>query len=140
MMTALVLSGPPRGGGRRPATSAGKVLAGITRPARDAIIALNEMVTNAVQHSRSGLPGGDAGGPPSPVTGGRRFLAEVADEGPLAVPVVISREDFRPSAGRGLGLGGGGSPGAGGDGPATALWWFLDAPGRCAVESHPRRS
>ena len=96
-MTALVLPGRPEAAaGAR--DFAGKVLAGYPA-AGDAITALNEMVTNAVQHSRSGLPGGTL--EVRLTVTAASVLAEVADDGPLGVPAVTSRDTFA-ERGRGL--------------------------------------
>jgi anti-sigma regulatory factor (Ser/Thr protein kinase) len=97
MMTALVLPGRPEAAaGAR--DFAGKVLAGYPA-AGDAIIALNEMVTNAVQHSRSGLPGGTL--EVRLTVTAASVLAEVVDDGPLGAPAAASRETFA-ERGRGL--------------------------------------
>ena len=77
------------------------------------------MVTNAVQHSRSGLPGGTL--EVRLTVTAASVLAEVVDEGPLGVPAVTSRETFA-ERGRGLVLvealtRAWGSAGNG-------LWWF----------------
>ncbi len=97
MMTALVLPGRPEAAaGAR--DFAGKVLAGYPA-AGDAITALNEMVTNAVQHSRSGLPGGSL--EVRLTVTDASVLAEVLDEGPLGVPLAVSR-DTCAERGRGL--------------------------------------
>jgi anti-sigma regulatory factor (Ser/Thr protein kinase) len=96
-MTALVLPGHPEAaaGARE---FARKALAGY--PAADeAITALNEMVTNAVQHSRSGLPGGTL--EVRLTVTAASVLAEVLDEGPLGPPPPVSRDT---SAERGRGL------------------------------------
>ena len=96
-MTALVLPGRPEAAaGAR--DFAGKVLAGYPA-AGDAITALNEMVTNAVQHSRSGLPGGSL--EVRLTVTDASVLAEVLDAGPLGVPAVTSRDTFA-ERGRGL--------------------------------------
>jgi len=116
-MTALVLPGRPEAAaGAR--DFAGKVLAGYPA-AGDAITALNEMVTNAVQHSRSGLPGGSL--EVRLTVTDASVLAEVLDEGPLGVPLAVSRDTFA-ERGRGLVLvealtRAWGSAGNG-------LWWF----------------
>ena len=117
MMTALVLSGRPEAAaGAR--DFAGKVLAGYPA-ADDAIIALNEMVTNAVQHSRSGLPGGTL--EVRLTVTAASVLAEVVDAGPLGVSLSASR-DTLAERGRGLAIvealtRAWGSAGNG-------LWWF----------------
>src|SRR5437763_9957550 len=96
-MMALVLPGRPEAAaGAR--DFAGKVLAGYPA-AGDAIAALNEMVSNAVLHSRSGLPGGTL--EVRLTVTAASVLAEVADAGPLGVPAVTSRESFA-ERGRGL--------------------------------------
>ena len=81
-MSAVVLPGRPESaaGARE---FAAKALAGYPA-ADDAITALNEMVTNAVQHSRSGLPGGTL--EVRLTVTAASVLAEVLDEGPLGVP------------------------------------------------------
>jgi anti-sigma regulatory factor (Ser/Thr protein kinase) len=97
MMTALVLPGRPEAAaGAR--DFAGKVLAGYPA-AGDAIAALNELVTNAVQHSRSGLPGGTL--EVRLTITAASVLAEVVDEGPLGPPAPVSRDRFA-ERGRGL--------------------------------------
>ena len=96
-MSAVVLPGRPEAaaGARE---FAAKALAGY--PAADnAITALNEMVTNAVQHSRSGLPGGSI--EVRLTVTDSSVLAEVLDAGPLGVPAVTSRETWAEH-GRGL--------------------------------------
>ena len=116
-MSAVVLPGRPEAaaGARE---FAAKVLAGY--PAADnAITALNELVTNAVQHSRSGLPGGSL--EVRLTVTAASVLAEVVDDGPLGTPAVASREIFA-ERGRGLVLvealtWAWGSAGSG-------LWWF----------------
>ena len=116
-MTALVLPGRPEAAaGAR--DFAGKVLAGYPA-AGDAITALNEMVTNAVQHSRSGLPGGTL--EVRLTVTAASVLAEVVDEGPLGVPPAVSRDTFA-ERGRGLVLVEALTRawGSGGNG----LWWF----------------
>jgi anti-sigma regulatory factor (Ser/Thr protein kinase) len=96
-MSAVVLPGRPEAaaGARE---FARKALVGY--PAADeAITALNEMVTNAVQHSRSGLPGG-ALEVRLTITAAS-VLAEVLDEGPLGPPPPAPRDPFA-ERGRGL--------------------------------------
>ena len=96
-MSAIVLLGRPEAavGARE---FAAKALAGY--PAADnAITALNELVTNAVQHSRSGLPGGSL--EVRLTVTDASVLAEVLDAGPLGVPAVVSRDTFA-ERGRGL--------------------------------------
>ena len=115
-MTVLVLPGRPESAAAA-RDFAAKALAGYPS-AGDAITALNEMVTNAVQHSRSGLPGGTL--EVRLTVTEASVLAEVADDGPLGVPAVTSRESFE--RGRGLVLvealtRAWGSAGNG-------LWWF----------------
>ena len=117
MMTALVLPGRPEAaaGARE---FARKALAGYPA-ADDAVLALSEMVGNAVLHSRSGLPGGTL--EVRLTVTAASVLAEVLDEGPLGVPAVTSRETFA-ERGRGLVLvealtRAWGSAGNG-------LWWF----------------
>jgi anti-sigma regulatory factor (Ser/Thr protein kinase) len=117
MMTALVLPGRPEAAaGAR--DFAGKVLAGYPA-AGDAITALNKMVTNAVQHSRSGLPGGSL--EVRLTVTAASVLAEVLDAGPLGIPAAVSHDTFA-ERGRGLVLvealtRAWGSAGSG-------LWWF----------------
>jgi anti-sigma regulatory factor (Ser/Thr protein kinase) len=116
-MTRLVLPGRPESAAAA-RDFAGKALAGYPA-AGDAITALNEMVTNAVQHSRSGLPGGTL--EVRLTVTSASVLAEVADAGPLGVPAVTSRETFA-ERGRGLAIvealtRAWGSAGNG-------LWWF----------------
>lgn len=116
-MSAVVLPGRPEAaaGARE---FARKALVGY--PAADeAITALNEMVTNAVQHSRSGLPGGSL--EVRLTVTAASVLAEVLDEGPLGPPPPASRDTFA-ERGRGLVLvkaltRAWGSAGNG-------LWWF----------------
>jgi anti-sigma regulatory factor (Ser/Thr protein kinase) len=116
-MSAVVLPGRPEAA---PAARefARKALAGC--PAADeAITALNEMVTNAVQHSRSGLPGGSL--EVRLTVTDASVLAEVLDEGPLGPPPPALRDTFA-ERGRGLVLVDAltrawGSAGHG-------LWWF----------------
>ena len=116
-MTALVLPGRPEAAaGAR--DFAQKALAGYPA-ADDAVLALSEMVSNAVLHSRSGLPGGTL--EVRLTVTAASVLAEVLDEGPLGVPAVTSRETFA-ERGRGLVLvealtRAWGSAGNG-------LWWF----------------
>jgi len=117
MMTALVLPGRPEAaaGARE---FAHKALAGYPA-AGDAITALNELVTNAVQHSRSGLPGGTL--EVRLTVTAASVLAEVLDAGPLGVSPAAAR-DTLADRGRGLVLvealtRAWGSAGNG-------LWWF----------------
>jgi serine/threonine-protein kinase RsbW len=116
-MTVLVLPGRPESAaGAR--DFAGKVLAGYPA-AGDAITALNEMVTNAVQHSRSGLPGGTL--EVRLTVTAASVLAEVVDDGPLGAPALTSRENFA-ERGRGLVLVEALTRAWGADG--AGLWWF----------------
>jgi serine/threonine-protein kinase RsbW len=96
-MSAVILPGRPEAaaGARE---FAAKALVGYTA-ADDAIAALNEMVTNAIQHSRSGLPGGTI--EVRLTVTAASVLAEVVDEGPLGAPAVVSRDTFA-ERGRGL--------------------------------------
>jgi serine/threonine-protein kinase RsbW len=116
-MTALVLPGRPEAAaGAR--DFAQKALAGYPA-ADDAVLCLDEMVTNAVLHSRSGLPGGTL--EVRLTVTAASVLAEVVDAGPLGVPAVTSRETFA-ERGRGLAIvealtRAWGSAGNG-------LWWF----------------
>jgi anti-sigma regulatory factor (Ser/Thr protein kinase) len=117
MMTALVLPGRPEAAaGVR--DFAGKVLAGYPA-AGDAITALNEMVTNAVQHSRSGLPGGSL--EVRLTVTDASVLAEVLDEGPVGVPLAVSRDTFA-ERGRGLVLVEALTQAWGANG--RGCWWF----------------
>jgi anti-sigma regulatory factor (Ser/Thr protein kinase) len=118
-MTVLVLPGRPEAaaGARE---FARKALAGY--PAADeAITALNEMVTNAVQHSRSGLPGGTLEVRLTVTVAS--VLAEVVDEGPLGVSAITSRESFA-ERGRGLVLVEALTRTWGSAGNGYGLWWF----------------
>jgi anti-sigma regulatory factor (Ser/Thr protein kinase) len=96
-MTVLALPGRPESAGAAREFAA-KALAGYPA-AGDAITALNEMVTNAVQHSRSGLPGGTL--EVRLTVTAASVLAEVLDEGPLGAPPADSRDGFA-ERGRGL--------------------------------------
>jgi anti-sigma regulatory factor (Ser/Thr protein kinase) len=98
---------------------AAKALAGYPA-AGDAITALNEMVANAVTHSRSGLPGGTLEVRLT-VTAAAAVLAEVVDDGPLGVPAITTRESFA-ERGRGLVLVEALTRAWGSDG--RGLWWF----------------
>jgi anti-sigma regulatory factor (Ser/Thr protein kinase) len=116
-MSAVVLPGRPESAAAA-REFAGKALAGYPA-AGDAVMALNEMVTNAVQHSRSGLPGGTL--EVRLTVTAASVLAEVVDDGPLGAPVVALREGFAEH-GRGLVLvealtRAWGSSGGG-------VWWF----------------
>jgi serine/threonine-protein kinase RsbW len=116
-MSAVILSGRPEAaaGARE---FAAKALADY--PAvDDAIAALNEMVTNAVQHSRSGLPGGSL--EVRLTVTAASVLAEVVDDGPLGVPAVISRDTFA-ERGRGLVIVDGLTKAWGSSRPG--VWWF----------------
>ena len=85
-MSAVVLPGRPEAaaGARE---FAAKALAGYPA-ADDAVAALNELVINAVQHSRSGLPGGTL--EVRLTVTAASVLAEVVDEGPLGPPPPVS--------------------------------------------------
>jgi anti-sigma regulatory factor (Ser/Thr protein kinase) len=116
-MSAVVLPGRPEAaaGARE---FAAKALAGYPA-ADDAVLCLDEMVTNAVQHSRSGLPGGTI--EVRLTVTAVSVLAEVLDGGPFGVPAITSRETWA-ERGRGLVLvealtRAWGSAGHG-------LWWF----------------
>ena len=117
MMSAVVLPGRPEAAaGAR--DFARKALAGYPA-ADDAVLALSELVSNAVLHSKSGRPGGTL--EVRLTVTAASVLAEVLDEGPLGVPAVTSRETFA-ERGRGLVLvealtRAWGSAGNG-------LWWF----------------
>jgi len=117
MMSAVVLPGRPEAaaGARE---FARKALAGYPA-ADDAVLCLDELVVNAVQHSRSGLPGGTL--EVRLTVTAASVLAEVVDDGPLGVPAVTSPESFA-ERGRGLAIvealtRAWGSVGNG-------LWWF----------------
>jgi anti-sigma regulatory factor (Ser/Thr protein kinase) len=117
MMSAVVLPGRPEGaaGARE---FARKALAGYPA-ADDAVLALSEMVGNAVLHSRSGWPGGTL--EVRLTVTAASLLAEVVDDGPLGVPAAVSHESFA-ERGRGLAIvealtRAWGSAGNG-------LWWF----------------
>ena len=98
-MSAVTLPGRPESAAAARSFAA-KALAG--SPAADeAITALNELVTNAVQHSRSGLPGGSL--EVRLTITAASVLAEVVDEGPLGPPPSVSRDTFA-ERGRGLAL------------------------------------
>jgi anti-sigma regulatory factor (Ser/Thr protein kinase) len=116
MSAAVFVGCPEAAAGAR--EFARKALAGYPA-ADDAVAALNEMVANAVQHSRSGLPGGTI--EVRLTVTAASVLAEVLDEGPLAIPIAVSRDTFA-ERGRGLVLvealtRAWGSVGGG-------LWWF----------------
>jgi len=96
-MSAVVLPGRPEAAaGAR--DFARKALAGYPA-ADDAVLCLDEMVVNAVQHSRSGLSGGTL--EVRLTVTAASVLVEVVDDGPLGVPAVTSRENFA-ERGRGL--------------------------------------
>ena len=116
-MSAVILPGRPEAAaGAR--DWAAKILAGYPA-ADDAVAALNELVVNAIQHSRSGLPDGTI--EVRLTVTGASVLAEVADEGPLGVPGVTSRDMFA-ERGRGLMLV---DAFARAWGQATpGVWWF----------------
>jgi anti-sigma regulatory factor (Ser/Thr protein kinase) len=116
-MPAVVLPGRPEAAVEA-REFARKALAGYPA-ADDAITALNEMVTNAVQHSRSGLPGGSL--EVRLTVTEASVLAEVLDAGPLAVPPVISRDTFA-ERGRGLVLVEALTQAWGANG--RGCWWF----------------
>jgi anti-sigma regulatory factor (Ser/Thr protein kinase) len=98
-MSAVVLPGRPESAAAARSFAA-KCLAGYSA-ADEAVTALNELVTNAVQHSRSGLPGGTI--EVRLTVTAASVLAEVVDEGPLGPPAPVSRDPF-PERGRGLAL------------------------------------
>jgi anti-sigma regulatory factor (Ser/Thr protein kinase) len=77
---------------------AAKALAGYPA-ADDAVLCLDELVTNALQHSRSGLPGGSI--EIRFTVTAASVLAEVLDDGPIGVSAVASRESSGEH-GRGL--------------------------------------
>lgn len=116
-MSAVILAGRPEAaaGARE---FAAKALAGYPA-ADDAVAALNEMVTNAVQHSRSGLPGGSL--EVRLTVTAASVLAEVVDEGPLGPPAAVSRDPFA-DRGRGLVLVDALARAWGS--PRPGLWWF----------------
>ena len=98
-MSAVTLPGRPESAAAARSFAA-KCLAGY--PAADeAVTALNELVTNAVQHSRSGLPGGTI--EVRLTVTAASVLAEVVDEGPLGPPAPVSPDTFA-ERGRGLAL------------------------------------
>jgi serine/threonine-protein kinase RsbW len=116
-MSAVVLPGRPEAAaGAR--DFAAKALAGYPA-ADDAVLCLDEMVTNAVQHSRSGLPGGTI--EVRLTVTAVSVLAEVLDEGPLGVPAITSRETWA-ERGRGLVLVDALTKAWGSAG--NGLWWF----------------
>jgi anti-sigma regulatory factor (Ser/Thr protein kinase) len=118
-MSAVVLPGRPEAAaGAR--DFAGKVLAGFPA-AGDAIAALNEMVTNAVQHSRSGLPGGTL--EVRLTVTAASVLAEVVDAGPLGIAPAASPESFA-ERGRGLAIVEALTRAWGSAGNGYGLWWF----------------
>jgi len=98
-MTVLVLPGRPESGSAA-REFASKALAGYPA-AGDAVLCLDEMVANAVLHSRSGLPGGTL--EVRLTVTAASVLAEVVDDGPLGVPVAVSYESFA-ERGRGLAI------------------------------------
>ena len=116
-MTVLVLPGRPESAAAA-RDFAAKALEGYPA-AGDVVAALNELVTNAIQHSRAGLPGGvlEVG---LTVAAGS-VLVEVRDEGPLAAPPVTSRDGFA-ERGRGLVIVEALTAMWGSSGPG--LWWF----------------
>jgi serine/threonine-protein kinase RsbW len=116
-MTVLVLPGRPESAAAA-RTAAAKTLAGYPA-ADDAVLALSEMVTNAIQHSRSGLPNGTL--EVRLTVTAASVLAEVLDSGPLGVPAITSREAFA-ERGRGLVLVEALTRAWGSDG--AGLWWF----------------
>ena len=97
---------------------AAKALAGYPA-AGDAVLCVDELVTNALQHSRSGLPGGTL--EVRLTVTAASVLAEVVDGGPLSFPAVTSRDAFA-ERGRGLVLVGALAPAWGSAG--NGLWWF----------------
>ncbi len=116
-MSAVTLPGRPESAAAARSFAA-KCLAGY--PAADeAVTALNELVSNAILHSRSGLPGGSL--EVRLTVTAASVLAEVVDEGPLGPPPPVSRDPFA-ERGRGLMLVEALTRawGSGGDG----LWWF----------------
>jgi anti-sigma regulatory factor (Ser/Thr protein kinase) len=116
-MSAVVLPGRPKAAAAARSFAA-KALADYPA-ADDAVLCLDEMVVNAVQHSRSGLPGGTL--EVRLTVTAASVLAEVVDDGPLGVPAAVSHESFA-ERGRGLAIvealtRAWGSAGNG-------LWWF----------------
>ena len=96
-MSAVVLPGRPEAAaGAR--DFARKALAGYPA-ADDAVLCLDELVSNAILHSRSGLPGGTL--EVRLTVTDASVLAEVVDAGPLGVPLAVSRDTFA-ERGRGL--------------------------------------
>jgi serine/threonine-protein kinase RsbW len=115
-MSAVVLPGRPESAAAA-RDFAAKALAGYPA-ADDAVLCLDEMVVNAIRHSRSGLPGGTI--EVRLTVTDASVLAEVVDQGPLGPPVTVSRDPFA-ERGRGLVLVEALSKawGASGDG----VWW-----------------
>lgn len=118
-MTALVLPGRPESAAAA-REFAVKALEGYPA-AGDAITALNEMVTNAVQHSRSGLPGGTI--EVRLTVTAASVLAEVVDGGPLGIPPTAAPESFA-ERGRGLAIVEALTRAWGSAGNGYGLWWF----------------
>jgi anti-sigma regulatory factor (Ser/Thr protein kinase) len=96
-MTVLVLPGRPESAAAAREFAA-KALAGYPA-ADDAVLCLDELVSNALQHSRSSRPGGTI--EVRLTVTAASVLAEVADAGPLGVPSAVSRDTFA-ERGRGL--------------------------------------
>src|SRR6266566_223460 len=116
-MTVLVLPGRPEAAsGAR--DFAAKALAGYPA-ADDAVLCLDELFTNALLHSRAGLPGGTI--EIRLTVTAASVLAEVVDEGPLGPPVAVSRDPFA-ERGRGLLLVDALTKAWGSSRPG--LWWF----------------
>jgi anti-sigma regulatory factor (Ser/Thr protein kinase) len=99
-MTALTLSGRPESARAAREFAAG-CLAGCPSSA-EAVLCVDELVVNAVQHSRSGLPGGTIEVRIA-VAAGEWLRIEVQDAGPL-VPAVPAQRGPLDEAGRGLAL------------------------------------
>jgi len=95
-----------------------KCLAGFPS-ADDAVLCVDELVSNAVQHSRSGQPGGLVEVRVTLTGGG--LLAEVRDDGPLAAAAAPSC-DLLAERGRGLLLVEALAAVSGSAGPG--VWWF----------------
>jgi serine/threonine-protein kinase RsbW len=120
-MTAsgIVLPGVPESA-RAAREFAAKALAGFPA-ADDAVLCVDELVANSVQHSCSGLPGGVIEVRLT-VTAGS-VLAEVRDGGPLAPPAGVSR-DALAVRGRGLVLVGALAVASGSDGAGLRWFWM----------------
>lgn len=116
-MTALTLPGCPESA-RAAREFAAVYLAGCPS-CDDAVLCVDELVTNAVQHSRSGLPGGTIEVRIA-VAAGEWLRVEVLDAGPLPVP---APRNGLGEHGRGLALVGALAEVFGADG--HGLRWFF---------------